>query len=204
MNLLGNFKKISLIILILTSQDAISGIGNLLDGISSAVEKKLSENGVKPYIIPLDQGRLIDNERFQEIDIGLSKEQVIYLLGKPPLESPFIDNQWNYIYFNNSDTKKQKILSIHFKNEKVFEILINNKTIKRLNFEKISHTSLDDAPLSDKDKNLHEKHSHLIKPMQTTYIYIAQVPIQTHIYNPSNGTKMPMCPHNRSGGTLAF
>ena len=90
MNLLGDFKKISLIILILTSQDAISGIGNFLDGISSAVEKKLSENGVKPYIIPLDQGRLIDNERFQEIDIGLSKEQVIYLLGKPPLELSLI------------------------------------------------------------------------------------------------------------------
>jgi outer membrane protein assembly factor BamE (lipoprotein component of BamABCDE complex) len=132
MNLFGNFKKISLIILILASQDAISGIANYLDGISSAVEKKLSENGVKPYIIPLDQGRLIDNERFQKIDTGLSKEQVIYLLGKPSLESPFIDNQWNYIYFNNSDTKKQKALSIHFKNEKVFKILINNQPFKKV------------------------------------------------------------------------
>ena len=152
MNLLGNFKKISLIILILASQDAISGIANYLDGISSAVEKKLSENGVKPYNIPLDQGRLIDNERFQKIDTGLSKEQVIYLLGKPSLQSPFIDNKWNYIYFNNSDTKKQKTLSIHFRNEKVFEILINNQPFKKVGSEEYGLETLDNAPLVQKEE----------------------------------------------------
>ena len=152
MNLLGNFKKISLIILILASQDAISGIANYLDGISSAVEKKLSENGVKPYNIPLDQGRLIDNEKFQKIDTGLSKEQVIYLLGKPSLQSPFIDNKWNYIYFNNSDTKKQKTLSIHFRNEKVFEILINNQPFKKVGSEEYGLETLDNAPLVQKEE----------------------------------------------------
>ena len=114
MNLFSNFKQISLIILLLASQDATSGIVNFIDSLSSAVEEKLSEKGIKPYIIPLHQGRLIDNEEFQKIDVGLSKEQVIYLLGKPPLESPFLENQWNYIYFNNTDVKKQKSVSIHF------------------------------------------------------------------------------------------
>ena len=125
MNLLRNSKQISLIILLLVSQDAVSGISNFIDGISSAVDKKLSEKGIKSYVIPLDQGRLINSERFEKIDVGLTKEQIIYLIGKPPVESPFLDNQWNYIYFNNTDVKKQKTLSIHFKNEKVFEILIN-------------------------------------------------------------------------------
>ena len=105
MNLFRNFKKIILIILLLASQDAISGITSLFDGISSALDEKLSQKGIKPYIIPLDQGRLLDSERFKKIDVGLTKEQIIYLIGKPLLESPFLENQWNYIYFNNTNQK---------------------------------------------------------------------------------------------------
>ena len=112
------------------------------------VDEKLSEKGIKPYIIPLDQGRLLDSERFKKIDVGLTKEQIIYLIGKPPLESPFLENQWNYIYFNNTDVKKQKTLSIHFKNEKVFEILINNISYKKLGFEEYNQGILDNAPLN--------------------------------------------------------
>ena len=74
MNLLSNFKQIILIILLLASQNAISGITNLFDVISSAIDEKLSEKGIKPYIIPLDQGRMLDSERFEEIDVGLTKE----------------------------------------------------------------------------------------------------------------------------------
>ena len=142
MNQFRDFKKILLIIILFASQNVSSGIVSFFDDISLAVDKQLSEKGIKPYIIPVDQGRLINHEKFQKIDVGLSKEQVIYLLGKPSISSPFLDNQWNYVYFNNTDTSQAKKLSVHFKNEKVFEILINDKTIKKLNFEEISHTEL--------------------------------------------------------------
>jgi len=162
MNLLRNFKKISSIILLLLSQNVSSGTASFIDYISLALDKQLSERGIKPYIIPMDQGRLISHEKFQEIDVGLSKEQVIYLIGKPSISSPFLNNQWNYIYYNNTNVDQAKKLSIHFKNEKVFEILINNKTIKRLNFEEIDHTSLDNAPLDDKDKNIQKEYGPIV------------------------------------------
>ena len=152
MNLLNNFRQITLMILLLASQDAISGISKFIDKISSAVDETLSEKGIEPYIIPLDQGRLIENGEFQKIDIGLTKEQIIYLIGKPPVESPFLDNQWNYIYFNNTDVKKQKTLSIHFKNEKVFEILINNISFKKFGVQLDKQIALDDAPLNKTEK----------------------------------------------------
>ena len=154
MDLTRSFKKISLIILLLASQDASSSLASFMDGISSAVDKKLSEKGIKPYIIPMDQGRLIEHDSFKKIDVGLSKEQVIYLLGKPSLSSPFLKDKWNYIYFNNTNVNKPKKLSIHFKNEKVFEILINNKIIKKLNSKEINHTLMEDAPIADEGKNL--------------------------------------------------
>tara|TARA_Y100000992_G_C21272375_1_gene497680 strand:- start:940 stop:3627 length:2688 start_codon:yes stop_codon:yes gene_type:complete len=152
MNLFRDLKQISFLVFLLASQDAVSGISNLIDGISSAVDKKLSENGIRPYVIPLDQGRLIDNERLQKIDVGLTKEQIIYLIGKPPLESPFLDNQWNYIYFNNTDVKKPKTLSIIFKNEKAFEILINNISYRKLGLEEYGQATLDNAPLNKSEK----------------------------------------------------
>ena len=152
MNLLRNFKQITLMILLLASQDAVSGISNFIDGLSSVVDKKLSEKGIKPYIIPLDQGRLIDNEKFQKIDVGLTKEQIIYLIGKPTLESPFLDNKWNYIHFNNTNEKKQKILTIHFKNEKVFEILINNISFRKFGIQLDNPITFDDAPLNKTEK----------------------------------------------------
>lgn len=148
MNLLCNFKKISLLILLVFSQHANSGVTDFIDEISSIVDKKLSEKGIKPYIIPLDQGHLLDNKRFQKIDVGLSKEQVIYLLGKPSVESPFLDNQWNYVYFNNTNVKKQKTLSIHFKNERVFEVLINNVSFKKFGSEEFDKATPDGVPLN--------------------------------------------------------
>ena len=56
-------------------------------------------------MIELEQGRLIDDEKFNQLDIGLSKEQVKYLLGKP-VKSPFNDNQWDYYYSNNIERRK--------------------------------------------------------------------------------------------------
>ena len=149
MNLLRDFKQLLLIILLLASQDSISGIASFIDGISATVDKKLTENGIKPYIIPVDQGRLVDDESFKKIDIGLTKEQVVYLFGEPPLESPFLDNTWSYLYYNNTDVKKRKVLTIHFKNEKVFEIMIDNRTFKKLGSEEYSQASTDNAPLNN-------------------------------------------------------
>ena len=151
-----------MIILLLASQDALSGLENFIDDISSIVDKKLSEKGIKSYIIPMDQGRLLDHERFKKIDVGLSREQVIYLIGKPSLSSPFLNDQWNYIYFNNTSEKKPKKLSINFKNEKVYEILVNNKTVKKLNFQEIINSSLDNAPLNDERKNKENEYEPIV------------------------------------------
>ena len=74
---------------------------------------------------------------FERLDIGLSREQVKYLLGKPA-SSPFNNNHWNYYYFNNLDVKEVKSIVVIFKNEKVFEIKVNNQQYKKLGQERSS------------------------------------------------------------------
>jgi len=133
--------------LFLTASTAHAGIDDFIDSLSTKVQNKLSENGIKPYVIELEQGRLIDDKKLNQLATGLSKEQIEYLLGKPA-KNPFNDNQWDYYYSNNIEEDEIKSLSVYFKNEKVFKITINNKIYKVLGQIKQSDVDLSLAPMA--------------------------------------------------------
>ncbi len=143
----GLIKNNLALFLFLTASTAHAGIDNFIDSLSTKVQNKLSENGIKPYVIELEQGRLIDDKKFNQLATGLSKEQIEYLLGKPA-KSPFNDNQWDYYYSNNIEEDEIKSLSVYFKNEKVFKITINNKIYKLLGQIKQSDVDLSLAPMA--------------------------------------------------------
>ncbi len=149
MTALNHFKKISIIIFSLISADVHSGVFDFVDNISNKIGDVLNDNGIKPYVIPLAQGRLVDDKNLRRLDIGLSKKQVEYLLGPPSVTSPFRDNQWDYVYFDNQDQKELKNITIVYKNEKVFEILINRNIYKKLGLENINQEVIADAPIKE-------------------------------------------------------
>ena len=123
-------KSLAIISLIITST-VHSGVMDTFSGIQMEQEDTLSNYEIKPYIIPLEQGRLLNDENFNRLEIGLSREQVKYLLGKPS-SSPFNKDHWTYYHYNNLDRKDVKSINVIFKNEKVFEIIVNNKLYKKL------------------------------------------------------------------------
>ncbi len=116
--------------MLLITSTAHAGILDFVSDIQKDVQEKLSIIQIEPYIIPLEQGRLVEEKNFKQLDIGLSREQVVYLLGQP-ISSPFNDNHWNYYFYNNINSKEIKNLSVVFRNEKVFEIIIDQKTFKK-------------------------------------------------------------------------
>ncbi len=118
MKLFKHVKNLLIILFSLAPIGASSGITSLIDNLSNKVENVLADNGIKPYVIPLDQGRLLEDAAFQRLDIGLSRKQVTYLLGKPSSSSPFMDNKWDYLYFNNTNRKEIKIVSVFLKMKK--------------------------------------------------------------------------------------
>ena len=130
----------------LNSYSVYSGVSDFFSGISSKIQNTLSENYIKPYIIPLEQGQLIKEENFSRLDVGLSREQVKYLLGQPA-SSPFNDSEWNYYYYNNLESKEIKHLSIVFKNERVFEIVINQKVYRKYGEIEDSEINLSNIPI---------------------------------------------------------
>jgi len=88
-------KILPFLILALVSMEASASINNFFDGISSSIEKTFSKFNTKSYTISINQGQLIDEEKLNKIDTGLSKDQVLYLLGKPSTTNPFVSDQWN-------------------------------------------------------------------------------------------------------------
>ena len=150
MKSISNHKILPFLIFALASLDVSASIDNFFDGISSSIEKTLSSYKLKPFEISIEQGRLIDSESLNKIDTGLSKEQVIYLLGKPSTSSPFLTDQWNYLHFNNTDQKKIKTLVVYFKNEKVYKILVQNKVYKKIGLNKAQDSLLNNGPINIK------------------------------------------------------
>ncbi|WP_051168146.1 outer membrane protein assembly factor BamE [Marinospirillum minutulum] len=51
-----------------------------------------------PYKQGIQQGNILDEEAIEQLKIGMSQEQVVYLLGTPLLKSPNNPYQWDYIY----------------------------------------------------------------------------------------------------------
>jgi outer membrane protein assembly factor BamE len=57
--------------------------------------------------------------------IGMTKKQIIYILGDPIISDSF--NDVYHYYFYNQDSKnvaQKQLLNFHFKNEKVFNVEI--------------------------------------------------------------------------------
>lgn len=77
------------------------------------------------YRFDQQQGNLITNNMVQELQVGMTRDQVTYILGTPVLDNPFDSNEWDYVYrLNAADGKVYiKRLSITFQNNRVSNIL---------------------------------------------------------------------------------
>lgn len=71
---------------------------------------------LKPYRPDVHQGNVVTSEMLDSLHEGMTKNQVIFLLGTPTLISSFHKNEWDYIYYLNPRLGKTEIrkLQIYF------------------------------------------------------------------------------------------
>ncbi len=50
------------------------------------------------YKRDIPQGNLVTQEMVSQLQPGMSKEQVTYVMGRPLLEAPFDASQWDYVF----------------------------------------------------------------------------------------------------------
>lgn len=70
------------------------------------------------YQPDIQQGNLLLGNHVSQLKPGLTKKQVIALLGTPSVVSPFDQNQWNYVATmeRRGGTIKQRTLTLYFDN----------------------------------------------------------------------------------------
>lgn len=71
------------------------------------------------YRPDVQQGNLLIGKNVSELKPGLSKQQVVALLGTPSVVSPFDQNRWNYVATlqRRGGTIKERTLTLHFDND---------------------------------------------------------------------------------------
>lgn len=55
-----------------------------------------------PYRVDIKQGSFLTNELVEQVEVGMTREQVRFLLGTPMINDPFRDDRWDYVYYLES------------------------------------------------------------------------------------------------------
>ena len=58
------------------------------------------------YQIDVTQGNYLEDEKLDQVEIGMNQEQVIFILGSPMLIDQFDSSQWYYIRYIKPGGKK--------------------------------------------------------------------------------------------------
>ncbi len=85
----------------------------------------LSAAGGCVYRAAISQGNLIEQEDVDQVKIGMTTNQVRFLLGTPMVDDPFTRDRWDYVYYlklTRADAVSKRWISIYFVDEKVSEI----------------------------------------------------------------------------------
>ena len=77
------------------------------------------------YRQTIAQGNLIEQEDLDQVELGMTRNQVRFLLGTPMIDDPFHQDRWDYIYFlkiGRKDATFKRWVSVFFEDDLVSEI----------------------------------------------------------------------------------
>ncbi|PJE77524.1 Outer membrane protein assembly factor BamE [invertebrate metagenome] len=85
------------------------------------------------YRIDIQQGNVITQDMVNQLRLGMTRNQVLYVMGSPLLKDSFDRNRWDYVYSLQPGNKKrhQENLILFFDNDKLIKIdgsVVTDKT----------------------------------------------------------------------------
>jgi len=81
-------------------------------------------NGCAVYKPEVQQGNALNKEDVAQLSRGMSREEVISILGNPLLQDNFRADRWDYVYYDGkgkSQRNKQN-LTLFFKNDQLVQV----------------------------------------------------------------------------------
>jgi outer membrane protein assembly factor BamE len=77
------------------------------------------------YRASISQGNLIKQEDLDQVEVGMTRNQVRFLLGTPMIDDPFHKSRWDYVYYlkiGREDATFKRWVSVVFVDDRVGEI----------------------------------------------------------------------------------
>jgi outer membrane protein assembly factor BamE len=73
------------------------------------------------YTVDVQQGNIVDQSMIDQLRPGMSKRQVLYIMGSPMLKNVFQENHWDYLYSNQpgGEARQQKRITLYFQDDKI-------------------------------------------------------------------------------------
>jgi outer membrane protein assembly factor BamE len=57
--------------------------------------------GLKPYRMDIQQGNVVTQEMVAKLKPGMTRQQVRFVMGTPPIADTFHQDRWDYVYYLN-------------------------------------------------------------------------------------------------------
>ena len=98
----------------------------------------------------IQQGNVLDREDLDRLETGMTKRQVMVLLGSPAVQSPFHSDRWDYInsFARRGGEAERRTLTIEFENDRVVDL-----SGSYLNDPGIAGTDPEDLEIIDPNTN---------------------------------------------------
>ena len=87
------------------------------------------------YRANISQGNIVEEEDLDQVEVGMTRNQVRFLLGTPMVDDPFHRNRWDYVYFvkiGRKDATGKRWVTIVFDGDTVSEIQRNRDLAEKL------------------------------------------------------------------------
>ncbi|MEO8331428.1 MAG: outer membrane protein assembly factor BamE [Gallionella sp.] len=79
---------------------------------------------LSPYKMDIRQGNFVTAEMREKLKLGMSRQQVHYVLGTPMVSDAFHGNRWDYVYLLEHRGKRvdEKRLTLYFEGDNLARI----------------------------------------------------------------------------------
>lgn len=77
------------------------------------------------YRIDIQQGNVVEEETVEQVEVGMTRSQVQFLLGTPLVADPFHADRWDYTYYFRQGRDRDVVrrwVSVHFEDDRVARV----------------------------------------------------------------------------------
>lgn len=99
----------------------------------------------------VQQGNAIEQEDLDQLTLGMTKNQVVFLLGSPAIRDPFNRDRWDYVntFSRRGGDPLQRTVTLWFENDRLVRHEGVEDDLAELSEESIANQEIEESELDD-------------------------------------------------------